>query len=126
MVSANRTRIRCVVVTVPAENELWASRGALAQEIVPGADPYVAQLIRRLQDEVRAERQAEERRAHSARFAPVNRLVASRRVHSASELNRMSADLELPWFDVPADDVPLTDDRLTEFGTETNDEPPNW
>ena len=31
-------------------------RGALAREIMPGADPYVAQLIRKLQDEVREER----------------------------------------------------------------------
>jgi hypothetical protein len=39
---------------VPGER--WTSRGALARDILPGADPYVAQLIRKLQDEVRAER----------------------------------------------------------------------
>jgi hypothetical protein len=36
--------------------EICTSRGALAREIMPGADPYVAQLIRKLQDEVREER----------------------------------------------------------------------
>ncbi|MEX0641676.1 MAG: hypothetical protein WD468_03195 [Pirellulales bacterium] len=33
-----------------------SDRGALARDILPGADPYVAQLIRKLQDEVREER----------------------------------------------------------------------
>jgi hypothetical protein len=32
------------------------SRGAMAREILPWADPYVAQLIKNLQDEVRIER----------------------------------------------------------------------
>ena len=52
MVAVNRRRIHCVVVAVPAEADLFAERGALAHELVPGADPYVAQLIARLQDEV--------------------------------------------------------------------------
>jgi hypothetical protein len=34
----------------------WTSRGALAREIMPGADPYVAMLIQKLQKEVREER----------------------------------------------------------------------
>jgi hypothetical protein len=49
-------RIRCTVVAVSVSPERWTSRGALAKEIMPGSDPYVAQLIQKLQDEVREER----------------------------------------------------------------------
>jgi hypothetical protein len=48
--------IRCTVVAVTVSDEHRMSRGALARDILPGADPYVAQLIRKLQDEVREER----------------------------------------------------------------------
>lgn len=51
-----RTRIRCLVVAVPATSERSASRGALARDVLPWADPYVAGLIKKLQDEVRQER----------------------------------------------------------------------
>jgi hypothetical protein len=51
-----RNRIRCTVVAVAVSDEHLISRGALARDILPGADPYVAQLIRKLQDEVREER----------------------------------------------------------------------
>jgi hypothetical protein len=51
-----RTRIRCLVVAVPAEDEREVSRGALSREVLPWADPYVAGLIKKLQDEVRRER----------------------------------------------------------------------
>ena len=50
-----RTRIHCLVVAVP-EHELDASPGALSREVLPWADPYVAGLIKKLQDEVRRER----------------------------------------------------------------------
>jgi hypothetical protein len=51
-----RTRIRCMVVTLPAEANSTISRGALSREVLPWADPYVAGLIKKLQDEVRSER----------------------------------------------------------------------
>lgn len=50
-----RTRIRCLVVAL-SESDRLASRGALAREVLPWADPYVAGLIRKLQEEVRQER----------------------------------------------------------------------
>ena len=49
-----RNRIRTTVV-VASSDEL-VHRGALARDVLPWADPYVAQLIRNLQDEVRFER----------------------------------------------------------------------
>jgi len=49
-----RNRIRSTVVRVPASPCI--SRGALARDVLPWADPYVAQLIKNLQDEVRFER----------------------------------------------------------------------
>ena len=54
MVASNR--IRCTVVAVPVAMDGSISRGAIARDILPWADPYVAQLIRNLQDEVREER----------------------------------------------------------------------
>jgi hypothetical protein len=50
-----RNRIRCTVVKV-ASSDMGLSRGAIARDILPWADPYVAQLIKNLQDEVRSER----------------------------------------------------------------------
>jgi hypothetical protein len=52
MVAFNR--IRCQVVSVGSDPHV--SRGALARDVLPWADPYVAQLIKKLQDEVRFER----------------------------------------------------------------------
>lgn len=60
MVAFNR--IRCTVVAVSEHPCL--SRGALAREVLPWADPYVAQLIKKLQDEVRMERRQESRVRH--------------------------------------------------------------
>lgn len=51
-----RTRIRCMVVAVPEASDRLGSRGVLSREILPWADPYVAGLIKKLQDEVRRER----------------------------------------------------------------------
>jgi hypothetical protein len=45
-----------MVVTLPAEANSSISRGALSREVLPWADPYVAGLIKKLQDEVRSER----------------------------------------------------------------------
>jgi hypothetical protein len=52
-----RNRVHCTVVAVPVLADRWTSRGAIARDLLPWADPYVAQLIRNLQDEVREERQ---------------------------------------------------------------------
>ena len=52
-----RNQIHCTVVAVPVSVDRWTSRGVMAQDLLPWADPYVAQLIRNLQDEVRQERQ---------------------------------------------------------------------
>jgi hypothetical protein len=54
MVAFNR--IRCQVVSVGSSADPYVSRGALARDVLPWADPYVAQLIKKLQDEVRFER----------------------------------------------------------------------
>ena len=54
MVASNR--IRCTVVAIPVSSERFSSR-VVAQDLLPWADPYVAQLIRNLQEEVRLERQ---------------------------------------------------------------------
>jgi hypothetical protein len=45
-----------MVVSVPTTPDRVSSRGALSRELLPWADPYVAGLIKKLQDEVRRER----------------------------------------------------------------------
>ncbi len=106
MVAINRKRIRCVVIAVPVEADLFVDRGALAHEMVPGADPYVAQLIRRLQDEVRHERRLEQRQGSTGQ------LTQPARFNQADLIN----DLELPWFDMPLEDEPLGEENVPEYG----------
>jgi hypothetical protein len=72
MVAFNN-HIRCKVVVVPMTEDLCLSRGAVAREILPWADPYVAQLIKNLQEEVRQEREAQ---VLVRRYRPVNAEVA--------------------------------------------------
>lgn len=48
----NRTVVRVAIVHSPSEG----SSRLRARDMVPGADPYIASLIRNLQDEVREER----------------------------------------------------------------------
>lgn len=106
MVAINRKRIHCVVIAVPVEADLWAERGALAHELVPGADPYVAQLIQRLQDEVREERRTEQFQERTARLTKQPRF----------EQHQLVDDLELPWFDMPLEDEPLGEENVPEYG----------
>jgi hypothetical protein len=46
------------------------SRAAIVRDVLPWADPYVAQLIKKLQDEVRMERRQQSR-------VPYNRMRGS-------------------------------------------------
>ena len=106
MVAINRKRIHCVVIAVPVEADLLAERGALAHELVPGADPYVAQLIQRLQDEVRSERRREQLHPRSGRLTKQARF----------DEYQLVDDLEWPWFDVPLEDEPLGEENVPEYG----------
>lgn len=106
MVAINRKRIHCVVVAVPVDADFFTARGALAHELVPGADPYVAQLIQRLQDEVRAERRMEQLSESAGRLTKQARF----------EQEDLIGDLELPWFDMPLEDEPLGEENVPEYG----------
>src|SRR5262245_41072606 len=57
MVAFNR--VRCTVLAVSELQKSGMSRGAIVRDVLPWADPYVAQLIKKLQDEARAERRVE-------------------------------------------------------------------
>jgi hypothetical protein len=57
-------RIRCIVVAVPASENSCTTRGALARDVLPWADPYVAQLIKNLQKEIREERRLQSQVRH--------------------------------------------------------------
>jgi hypothetical protein len=60
-----RNSIRCTVVAVGVSPDRCLSRGAMARDLLPWADPYVAQLIKSLQDEVRHERRRRSLVRHS-------------------------------------------------------------
>jgi hypothetical protein len=66
LIMVARNRIRCTIVTAGQPGDPYVSRGALARDVLPWADPYVAQLIRKLQDEVRFERRLRSVMRHSA------------------------------------------------------------
>lgn len=77
--------IRCAVIAVPVSAFTSMSRGALGREVLPWADPYIAQLIRKLQDEVRQERQNRSSARYdsrnygdSAAFSTSDRISAAR------------------------------------------------
>jgi hypothetical protein len=53
MVAFNR--VRCTVLAVSELQKSGMTRGAIVRDVLPWADPYVAQLIKKLQDEVRME-----------------------------------------------------------------------
>ncbi len=106
MVAISRKRIHCVVIAVPVEADFFAERGALAHEMVPGADPYVAQLIQRLQDEVRHERRTEQLHERAGRLTKTARF----------EPEDLVGDLELPWFDMPLEDEPLGEENIPGYG----------
>ena len=59
MVAFNR--VRCTVVAVSELQRSGLSRSAKTRDVLPWADPYVAQLIKKLQDEVRLERRLQSR-----------------------------------------------------------------
>jgi hypothetical protein len=65
-----RNRVRCAVVSVGDSSGLRGSRSVLARDVLPWADPYVTQLITKLQEEVRYERRMQSllRRRLSASF----------------------------------------------------------
>jgi hypothetical protein len=125
MIATNKKRIRCMVLAVPIDAEAWSSRGAIVQELVPDADPYIAQLIKRLQDEVREERHAHERQRRE-------RLMLS--IHTDQELpatkprfseRQLQGDLEIPWFDMPEDET-WEDEAAPEVGDRSDDTTPAW
>ena len=55
-----RRRIHCAVVALGVSTESGIPHGRIARDLLPWADPYVAQLIKNLQDEVREERRLQE------------------------------------------------------------------
>jgi len=45
-----RARIRCQVIEVPAQDDWLSRRGGGPRELLPWADPYIAGLMRRLEN----------------------------------------------------------------------------
>jgi hypothetical protein len=125
MVAVNKKKIRCVVLAVSADTEGWTSRGAMVQELVPGADPYVAQLIKRLQDEVRAERRAEELARRERLMTAIEPTTGPKPTKPRFEQRQLIDDLEVPWFDMPEEE-PWSDEVVPEVNDPTDDALPTW
>jgi hypothetical protein len=62
MVAFNR--VRCTVLAVSELQKSGMTRGAIVRDVLPWADPYIAQLIKNLQTEVRMERRQQPRVRH--------------------------------------------------------------
>lgn len=122
MVAVNKKRIRCVVLAVSADTEGWTSRGAMVQELVPGADPYVAQLIKRLQDEVREERRAEEL---ERRERLMNAIQPKKSIEPRFNQRQLIDELEVPWFDMPEEE-PFGEESVPDYGDNNDDATPTW
>jgi hypothetical protein len=63
MVAFNR--VRCTVLAVSELKRCGMTSGAIVRDVLPWADPYVAQLIKKLQDEVRMEREQQSNAPHN-------------------------------------------------------------
>lgn len=63
MVAFNR--VRCTVLAVSELKRNGMTTGAIVRDVLPWADPYVAQLIQKLQDEVRIEREQQSGAPHN-------------------------------------------------------------
>ena len=74
--------IRCTVVAVEVSTDRFSSR-CVSKELLPWADPYVAQLIRNLQEEIRRERQMKSRVRHYEPKFAASELVTSGRISAA-------------------------------------------
>jgi hypothetical protein len=123
MVAVNKKKIRCVVLAVSEDNEGWTSRGAMVQELVPGADPYVALLIKRLQEEVRQERRAEELQRRERLMAAIEPAASSPATKPRFEERQLIDELEVPWFDMPEEE-PWSDEAVPEFNDPNDDAMP--
>jgi hypothetical protein len=74
-------RIRCTVVALGVSPANGLSQTAIARDFLPWADPYVAQLIKNLQEEVRQERRLQ------ALMRRRNRLSQSFPVHEPTHFS---------------------------------------
>jgi hypothetical protein len=118
MVTSNRNRIRCAVVAVPGPVNRISGRGALARDLVPWADPYVMQLIRKLQDEVRQDR---EERVQLRRRRLMAALELDEQLDEVANWTaEIVSDLELPWYEVP-NDRETDNDWSTQYDDESEE-----
>ena len=77
-------QVRCTVVAVPVSANEFLSLGGRVRDLLPWADPYIAQLIRNLQNEVREERQSPRSTArHQPRTGAEAALSTSGRISAA-------------------------------------------
>jgi hypothetical protein len=123
MVAVNKKKIHCLVLAVPVDSEGWTSRGAMVHELVPDADPYIAQLIKRLQDEVREERHAEQLERRERLMASIKPAAGRESTKPRFAEHQLIDDLEVPWFDIPEDES-WDDEVAPEFGDRNDDVSP--
>lgn len=62
-------RIRCTVVALRVSSDTGLSPSEIARDVLPWADPYLACLIKNLQNEVRQERRVQTLMRRQARLS---------------------------------------------------------
>ena len=90
-------KVRCLVIEVPAEMAALSpqARGRFRpSQLLPWADPYIAGLVRKLQDDVRYERRSQ--------YAAITR-------------NSERLDLDIPWNDEAFEFEPGDEDSPFDF-----------
>ena len=95
--------IRCLVIEVPAELAAMSPRARARfrpSQLVPWADPYIASLVHKLQDEVRHERRSQ--------CATLERTCER-------------LDLDVPWNDEGFEFEPADEESPFDFGPRPND-----
>lgn len=101
-------KIRCLVIEVSAETAAMspAARARFRpSQLLPWADPYIAQLVHKLQDEVRFER--------GSQCATIEKTCER-------------LDLDIPWNDEAFEMEPTEEDSPFDFGPWPNDNESNW
>jgi hypothetical protein len=96
-------KIRCLVIEVPSEMAAMSPRTRARfrpSQLVPWADPYIASLVHKLQNEVR-----HERRGGCAALART----------------RERLDLDVPWNDEAFEFEPAEEDAPLDFGPWPNE-----
>ncbi len=104
MVASN---IRCIVVEVPVhKDDVMIADRPRARDLLPWADPYIAKLIRNLQDEVRSERATDRKERMERAAAQATFLAEAESFPAEAEAPLVKAEAQPPLVETPVEADP--------------------